>query len=435
MIVLHAGFHEDSLFLWGESPKETYAVPAKRRGRKAETSGPELLPYDTAIEGLIAALKEAGIGSDHKKRDKESMTAWLPTAAGKPIASSPLVAAPPKSRAKPSLLPWAVTALRLSAEETIELLCTCVGKEVIAPGVVISKDLAFWAAAMRFAGALVAHQQYFPDISEEDGIHRARWKPAIVGKDAERVVELAKSMPSVCRALSRASDSAPEISSFTVLTRFVDGVLDHLVRTSAREEPFRLTSRISSGRTTGITFASVHDQWMAALRSPDGRMEGESEELTEFAAQVREWQRPVRLSTSTPFRLCFRLEEPDGDYEKETREQGRDAWNVRYLLQDLSDPSLLIPLDDAWRGKGHTVSIFKRRGFKAREYILLSLGQASGICPEIEASLKTGTPSAGTSRLWRHAPRMVDTQRDKAAPHCPGQCKKSRHARRNGFIP
>jgi SNF2 family DNA or RNA helicase len=70
---------------------------------------------------------------------------------------------------------------------------------------------------------------------------------------------------------------------------------------------------------------------------------------------------------------------------------------VRYLLQAVDDPSLLIPAKDAWKGDNlgfatQASALFKREGFDAREYLLLSLGQAAGICPHIETSLKKSAP-------------------------------------------
>ena len=44
-----------------------------------------------------------------------------------------------------------------------------------AGGVLVGADLAFWADAARFAGALVARQHYLPGLSTEHGAYRARW--------------------------------------------------------------------------------------------------------------------------------------------------------------------------------------------------------------------------------------------------------------------
>jgi SNF2 family DNA or RNA helicase len=75
------------------------------------------------------------------------------------------------------------------------------------------------------------------------------------------------------------------------------------------------------------------------------------------------------------------------------------SWYVRYLLQTAQDPSLLIPAEEAWktkagaRRKGRPSSPLLKDGFDSREYLLLSLGQASGVCPRIEASLAKRAPA------------------------------------------
>src|SRR5262245_58685630 len=103
-------------------------------------------------------------------------------------------------------------------------------------------------------------------------------------------------------------------------------------------------------------------------------MEGSAAEIAKLANQVREWRRPIMVASAAPFRLCFRLEEPEG--EKEGRREGRtersrtvsrsldlsiapSSWYVRYLLQAVDDPSLLLPVADAWKAKGRVATAFK----------------------------------------------------------------------------
>ncbi|MCX5916647.1 MAG: DEAD/DEAH box helicase, partial [Deltaproteobacteria bacterium] len=128
-------------------------------------------------------------------------------------------------------------------------------------------------------------------------------------------------------------------------------------------------------------------------------MAGDPAELAGLAEQIQEWQRPLVTSAASPFRLCFRLEEPDGNGDqKEKTGPGMASWYVRYLLQAAQDPSLLIPAEEAWKAKkaagkkGRPSSPLLQDGFDSREYLLLSLGQASGICPRIEASLAKPAP-------------------------------------------
>jgi SNF2 family DNA or RNA helicase len=351
------------------------------------------------VERLGAALKQAGIDLKASARPSSAI-AWLPTAQGRPAASSPLIAEPPDPGAEVVLAPWTVTALGLSRAQVVELLCACADRRTLAPGVIVGADLAFWATALRFAGALVARQQFLPDLVEQDGSYWARWRPVYSGPDADRLSSLARAMPHACRALTSDAAAPPAVSPSSLLSDFIASVVDHLVRASlSAEQAFPSTRRshevvtpaLRRGRPRGKkapAFASLHDQWLSALRAPDGEMEtedGDTEALAQMTAQVHEWQRPITAATATPFRLCFRLEEPEGDGEG-------DAWYVRYLLQAEDDPSLLIPAKDAWNLRGRRASVLRRGRFRAQEYLLLSLGQASGICPRIEASLKASAP-------------------------------------------
>ena len=55
-----------------------------------------------------------------------------------------------------------------------------------------------------------------------------------------------------------------------------------------------------------------------------------STELDALARQIEEWQRPVRVASTVPFRLSFRLHEPQDE---------TDDWRVDYLLQGTTDPA------------------------------------------------------------------------------------------------
>src|SRR5262249_24338280 len=67
-------------------------------------------------------------------------------------------------------------------------------------------------------------------------------------------------------------------------------------------------------------------------------------------------------------------------------------WQVTFHLQDVNDPSLLISLRDAWSNRKITREKFEAHHFNPKEYLLLALGQASRLCPEITQSLHDPTP-------------------------------------------
>ncbi|HSB72286.1 MAG TPA: SNF2-related protein [Candidatus Methylomirabilis sp.] len=393
MIALHAGFLDRRLWLWGESSAEGAEGATPHRGRKAKAS-PPVFPFDAGAARLAAVLEEAGVAVRDRPKHRATAIAWLPTTGGSPVPSSPLVAGPPDSGGAPALSPWTVAVLPLSPGDALGLLCASVGKHTLAPGVVVSCDLAFWARAMRFAGTLVARQQFLPGLESRNGGYRALWEPVVAGQDGERLAALAREMPPACRGLSSgAMAGPPESSPPSALREFLAAMTDHLVRTAGSEASGGAPGSHPRQEKAG-EFASLHDQWLHALRSAEGTMEGGTAELGELARQVQEWRRPITVAAASPLRLSFRLEEPSSatDEGGGRGKAARESWYVRYLLQPQDDPSLLIPVRDAWEPVGPSASLLRHWDDHIHEYLLSSLGQAAGLCRDIEGSLKTSKP-------------------------------------------
>jgi SNF2 family DNA or RNA helicase len=395
MIILHAGLEDGQLLLWGEAPPAD-PPSAAPRGRKPKVPRPGPFPFDPGADRLAAALASAVPGTPRRSLPDEQRFLWLPTVGGRPVPSSALVAQPPEPGAT-ALAPWSATVLRLSPAQAADLLCACVDRETLAPGVIVGATLAFWARALRFAGALVAREQFVPDVRQAGEAWQARWRPVLAGGDAGRGHLMARAMPAACRALGASAEAPPAQSPAALLDEFIETMVDALVRSSAAGAPAPLALHARRGRRAASGFASMHDRWLHALRAPDGALAGSAADLGQLAEQIRSWQRPVTVAVGAPFRLCFRLEEPpegngDGHQPAEPAEPRRD-WHVRYLLQAADDPSLLVPVGDAWAAKGRHAAVFRARGFDAREYLLTALGQAAGLCEPVEASLKSSTPA------------------------------------------
>ncbi len=392
MIVLHAGYRNGNFLLWGEATPDVESGPSTRRGRKPKKPGPRPFPYDAGTVSLESALRGATVGFKKGKERATQTVVWLPTRSDLPIPSSALIAEPRVSKAKTVLAPWMVSALALSMDQSIELLCTCMGKEMLAPGLVVGSDLSFWTDVLRFAGALVARQQYLPGLKIEENKYRACWEPIFAGSDAERLAGLAKRIPPAARALCDTGEDSPAaISPSVTLERLLSSLVGNLVSTSLRGE----IPSTGGPRKRKPSFDSLHDAWLHALRSPDAVIKGDDTELARFATQVQEWRRPIDVSATSPFRLCFRLEEPNeiehlvGKRKKSSAED----WYVRYLLQPHDDRSLLVPIEDIWAAGRRKTSVAGRFGSNAREYLLSVLGQATGICPHIANSLEAARPA------------------------------------------
>jgi SNF2 family DNA or RNA helicase len=393
MIVLHAGVVQGRFLLWGETPAPANGATTAPRGRKPKVPQARPLPFAAAVPDLLGALAAIVPSPAPRKGPAESATVWLPTVRGTPIASTPLIAEPPETTTDAELAPWTVPAVALTPAQAVDLLAACLDEHTLASGVVAGTTLAFWGTCLRFAGALVAREQFLPDVEPGDPTWRAAWKPVLSGSDSQRFQQLARAMPPACRALSADAEAAPTTAAATLLAEVLALLVDALVRSGLASAPLAAGPRRQARRPA---FDSIHDQWLYALRAPDGTLHGTDRELGALAEQVRAWKRPVAVALAAPFRLSFRLEEPEANGAAD-RFTAAGTWNVRYLLQAQDDPSLLIPAADAWSPRGRAGLLLQRTSFQPREYLLTALGQAAGLCPPIEASLKAAEPAGFTA--------------------------------------
>ena len=384
MLVLHAAARRDGLWVWGEAPPD---ADASRHRPNRLPPGRQRYPFDAGPQRLIpvlAEILERPIGRDLVF---DSALLWAPTRGRSPLPSSLLVAEPAPSRARTRIAPWVVSAWAPEPPLLVDLLCACMGPQTLGPGLLVGADLAWWAEVARLAGALVGAGHFLPSVAAEAAGFQARWVPVILGEDAERLARLGSRMPASARALGppdarKPPSVPPEHHLQPVLNRLVDS----LVR--AADPPLGLPRGPAGPARRAQDFPSLHDQWLHALRAEDDRLVGEAQTLARFADAVAEWQRPLIAGSAAPLRLCLRLEEP-----AETPAGAMaDAWYVRFLLQPVADPSLLVPLPEAWRRRGQAARWLGREGFDPREYALAALAQACALCPSLEAGLQAAVP-------------------------------------------
>ena len=381
MLVLHAAFHKGCLHLWGEStPREEESTTTKQTTIKT-------YPYRTEISVLRDGLAQADLSLQANGQAAGEQTVWLPTLGGLPFPSSPLVAEPPKSRKPPTLAPWKIPTLALTAADAVHLLATVRNRPALAPGVVVGDELRYWSEALPLAGALIYRQHVLPDLVEQGrGAYRACWTPVFLGEDGGRLERLARALPPAARAIGSDQRALPDSAPRDVLRVFLAWIVDDLVRQAAE---------FPAVRRVGTASVSLHGQWIQALRQSDGALEGDKAELRQLAKQIRDWQRPLLRLVNAPYRLCFRLEEPgldETDTEALFFPDAGTEWRVHYLLQAREDPSLLVSAAAVWKPKRGTGEGLKTLGPQAREGLLASLGQAASLCPAIETSLKESTP-------------------------------------------
>lgn len=378
MIILHAAQSEVGLLIWGEiAPRHSPAERTrKKRGMpKPSPSALNAKELQTLLEKTFPPAGAQAILID--------AAAWLPSTKVGPLPSSSLLVSAGAQEGITELAPWLIPACLAEHGTLLSVLTGCVRKHTMAPGVIVGNDLAFWAEMLRFAGTLVARQQYLPGVRMVGGEAHAVWEPVLIGEDRGRLLACANAMPPSGRSLADPDQgNPPEADASSVLLSFLTEAVDALVR-SALDAP---TSKPNE-RRAAATPKSIHDAWMAALRSGNGMIDWPGKDMAALRRDITRWSRPIAITMSAPARLCFRLEEPGEDAPS-----GKEAWRVSYLLQPHADRSLLIPLASMWSNRriaGHTA---KMLGPKPTEFVLASLGQAAGICPKVSASLKDAAP-------------------------------------------
>ena len=364
-VILHAGEYDGALYLWGETDQKGHNTGVQAEGEAgAHPLGASIKEMSESLRGLKLRLKS--------KKSSSRMAAWLPTADAGPVLSSD--AAGRQSGENLMVAPWTIPVIRLPPMEAVDLLCAVMGKRTLDSGAAVGADLAYWVDVLRFAGFQVARQQFLPDLVADGDAYAAAWTPVFMDGDAERFSGLAERMPGAARALAPSGAGPPRRGAPEVLRRAVAVMVDYLVRAAASGSRAPMAGRRRR-------FSNAHELWLYALKAT-GPVAGLHEGMDELAASVREWRRPLDIRTEHPLRLCFRLEEPDG-------EAGDDgAWRVRYLLQSRDDPSLMVPVNEVWDGGADWAPV--QDGIGTGELLLALLGHASKIAPGIAAGLMNG---------------------------------------------
>src|SRR4051812_48058448 len=137
MLALHAGFTPPHLILWAESSNQS---GKRRKGLRSH-------PLDAGMAQLSEAL--ASLGLQTPRKDFTTVPVWLPSAEQEPLPSTRLLRDFPDAEVV-NIAQWEISAAPLNPEEALELLCFCVNKELLHPGMVAGADLSYWSTAMRF---------------------------------------------------------------------------------------------------------------------------------------------------------------------------------------------------------------------------------------------------------------------------------------------
>lgn len=352
MIALHISILDQSPVLWSEGD-----VPG------------DMKELDRAMEAI-------GISVTINKTTTKKATAWLPCRGERPVPSSPLIGPKPDGRLKASLRPFSITAFPLDIIFCHELFALAEEGNIPGSGVLFDNSVAWASMVHQVSLSMVQHQMFLPSLYRDKRTSAGRWVPFPDQATATHLSKLAETMPPVCRCLSKESATPPSTGRIAGLRMLLGFMIDSIIRISnVADASFKKPS-------------SIHDAWLDSLTGIDPNVAWPKEEaLSGLELQLQEWRRPIDLYACSPFNFCFRLSEPP-----EQSRSKKELWQVSFLLQDKSDPSLLVDAAELWSPESAASEQLRRSGAEPAEFMLTALGQASALYPALTTSLKKKKP-------------------------------------------
>ncbi len=349
-VTLHAGLIAGQPAIWAASEPLLGGSPST---------------YGLDAKGLRQLVATLPLATPHAPPAVNDAVAWLPTRDGTVITAAKAEGAQKTKRRPAALEAKTVRVVTLARTSACAFFADCLDRETFGDDVRIGRDVTIVAHALRFAIALVAGKNVLPDlIAGDDGHPRACWKPVMGAADRATYHEMARALPPVTAALTANVTTRP--SAFDARAT-LDAILAYFVDAAMR------LARPGAARPF-VARPSLHARWLAALDGPDAAFPATPDECVELAAAIAAWRRPVVEERAATYRLCLRVEEPLASIDAKTVPDAPE-WNVAYLLQSRTDPTLLVDGTVAMR------SVALRR-----EY-LTALGRAVPFSTEIDASL------------------------------------------------
>ncbi|MBP1465962.1 DEAD/DEAH box helicase [Candidatus Chloroploca sp. M-50] len=357
---------ERLFFFWGEQ-----ATPSVRRSRRARVQmHPFQLVTDVLYEHVASLPSCATLPPD---RDR---IIWLPSIGRMPLPLRELrnagVEAP---EGQPRLASWRIRGLLLTPVQALELLLELAHRHDL------GADLQAWRAGALLAMEVVAGQQILPALVREGPRVRAFWQPRPVPATAAKVAALARALPPLCRAFVDRVEAAP--APRALVDSFLATMADAAVRDLAAADS-ATAQKLETWRQTPMTPGTA---WMTALLGPDPVLKLAGSAADELLKAWQEWVGPEHVAGDEIFRITFRLEPPADPVA---------PWSLKYLLQAVDDPSLLVSATQIWRERGQEFTFLDRRFAQPQERLLRGLGFAARFVPAIERSLHSKAPEAAS---------------------------------------
>ncbi len=411
MLILHGTWLQPNeppdrgkFIFWAETSDQP--TPLKGRGRLSRKGIPQAQshPFQATPERIRVALSDLVPDLTHVQGQFTAarVQLHLPSKGQAPqpspqLARAGIELAAPAESVPPHLTTWIADAVSRAPVDALTYLAA-LPEGPVSPQLrlELGDDVRFWSLAAKFALELLARQRFLPTLMKDDGGgFRAVWSPILDDPaDQSRFDSLVKAMPPICRAVQPVgppADLPPDPRA--LLDSFLRSLTDAAVRewTLAVWPGWLKTRHVNGTRARKQPEANAGQIWLDALLAPSPVLDAPRPQLLALRDQYQAWVDQLHVAGDAVFRICFRLEPPEAPTPGPS---GARIWTLRFFLQALDDPSLLVPVDQVWRESGGTLRYLNRRFDRPQERLLGGLGHATRMFPPLERSLKQARPEA-----------------------------------------
>lgn len=288
-------------------------------------------------------------------------------------------------------------------------------------GLAVGEEIEYWVQASRFALELLLQGRFAPGTAEVPSVGRRRttmqtikavWKPQLSEEDTARFLQLAANIPPIAigtpAALAGSDPATREEAGAIVLYSFLCAVIDSQAREVVRETEGKLQAHLANYRRGHSPLAELW--WNSLLTaSRDIPVQGTTEEvgeLEEAVERVGGTEFPyVSMEDHPPgegtLGLGLRLEPP--------LEDNRTDWKVSFWVRSQEDEGLLMSARSIWGNPDSDQMIRGRLYSGIQLQLLMRLGEAATLAPELAEGLHGRAPEGVTLTLERLSTFMKES--------------------------
>lgn len=239
----------------------------------------------------------------------------------------------------------------------------------------------YYAQAARLVRFLLAQQRFVPMLIQNlSGDVSASWRPWMSDEaTSARVQALVDAMP----PSARAGVDAMNHDAWAITEEFICSCADALCRDALIRASFVDSIQERDPAT------DPHVAWLTGLLASETRVPATVGQRPELTKRIRTWIGLLEeRGVSSAWRLLLRLDEPVESAATDLQA----AWRLRFLLQSVERPDLVVDAEDLWLLSTDSVTIHGRRLDRPQELLLAEIARAARLYARLEAALDESEP-------------------------------------------